>query len=147
MTSAWGQRRLNRFNSPKQRRSFDGSAFLIGAAIVLVIIGVVIWTVLYFGSRTTIQGCTVDSKDRGVTVTSDGEGNTTSKTDYRVYTDCGVFQVEDNFFLGKFNSADTYGSLKEDHTYDLEVIGFRNGFFSWFPNILSAVEISTEPAQ
>lgn len=142
MTSAWGQRRLNRLSRPKPRRSFDGFPLLVGTIIVLAIIGTIIWSVLYISSRHTIEGCTVDSKDRGTTVTSDGDGNVTSTTNYRVYTDCGVFVVEDNFFLGKFNSADTYGSLSEGETYDLEVVGWRNGFLSWFPNILSAKEAS-----
>ncbi len=131
----------NRLNRPKPLRRFDGGVVLFVSVIILAILGVIVGNVLYFSSRHTVEGCAVDSKDRGTTFTSDDDGNVTSSTNYRVYTDCGTFVVEDNFFLGKFNSADTYGSLKEDHTYDLEVIGWRNGFFSWFPNILSAEEV------
>lgn len=129
---------FNRLDQTKPRRRMtDPFPLLVGSLIVLGIIGVIVYTVLYFGSRTTVEGCTVDSKDRGVTVTSDDDGNVTSKTDYRVYTSCGVFTVADNFFLGKFNSADTYGSLHENSTYDLDVIGWRVAFLSWFPNTLS----------
>lgn len=130
------------FDQPKPHRRFDTFWLKAGGIVALILVVIVGYNVLYFGSRTTLESCTVDSKDRGTTVTSDGDGNVTSQTDYRVYTDCGVFTVADNFFLGKFNSADTYGSLSEGKTYDLEVIGWRNGFLSWFPNILSAEKVS-----
>lgn len=114
--------------------------FKAGVALVIVLVAVVavIGSVAYFGSHTTAHSCTVDSKDRSVTVTSDSDGNVSSSTDYRVYTSCGVYTVSDNIFFGKFNAADTYGSLHEGSTYDLDVVGWRNGFFSMFPNILSA---------
>lgn len=117
-------------------RSWDYKPFLIAIAVVLAVVIAIFWSVAYFGSRTTVENCTVTSKDRGVSFTSDGDGNVTSQTNYRVYSDCGTFTVEDNLFLGKFNSADTYGAIEDGQTYDFDVIGWRNGFFSMFPNIL-----------
>ncbi|MFV0432848.1 MAG: hypothetical protein ACK5LO_02525 [Leucobacter sp.] len=81
-------------------------------------------------NRDVHEGCTVEEKDRAI----DAEGSPS----YRVYTDCGVFKVADNLFEGQFNSADTYAQLKVGKTYDLETIGWRNGFLSMFPNIVSA---------
>lgn len=60
---------------------------------------------------------------------------------YRVYSSCGVFNVEDAPFVGQFNSADTYGSIQIGHTYRFTTYGYRNGFFSVFPNITKAVEV------
>jgi hypothetical protein len=75
-------------------------------------------------------GCLVDMKERVI----DGEGESV----YRVYSDCGVFEVKDDLLHGAFNSADTYGSIHEGETYDFEAYGWRNGFLSLFPNIVKA---------
>lgn len=77
--------------------------------------------------------CTVDDKDR----TTNSEGSSV----YRIYSDCGVFNVEDAPFLGKFNSADTYAKIEVGKTYEFETYGFRNGFTSDFPNITQATEV------
>ncbi len=104
--------------------------FVLVAAIVAVS------GFFYLSSRTT-ETCTVESKER-TTHVNDGK----STQQKLVYTDeCGVLTVDDNFFLGKFNSADTYGKLKEGKTYEIESVGWRNGFFSWYPNVLTATEI------
>lgn len=81
-------------------------------------------------NREQYDGCTVEDKDRAI----DSEGSPS----YRVYTDCGVFTVADNLLEGQFNSADTYSKLKVGETYDFETIGWRNGFLSMFPNIVTA---------
>lgn len=80
------------------------------------------------------EPCTVEDKDR----TTDSEGASV----YRVYSDCGVFNVEDAPFLGKFNSADTYRHIEPGKTYRFETYGWRNGFFSMFPNITHAEEVT-----
>lgn len=61
---------------------------------------------------------------------------------FRVATDCGVMSVEDSLLFGKFNAADTYYSIKEGKTYRMELVGFRNGFASMYPNILSVQPVS-----
>ena len=77
--------------------------------------------------------CTVDEKDHSIN--KDGDGV------YRVYTDCGVFNVEDAPFLGQFNSADTYARIKVGKTYEFVTYGYRNGLMSMFPNITKATEV------
>ena len=128
-------------NQPKRRRDLSLLWFILGAVSVIAVIVTV--ATLYFSSIRTETGCVVDSKERYTEVSGGGDGNSvTSSTKKIVYTSCGVFNVDDNFFLLKFNSADTYGSLAEGDTFDLEVIGWRNGFLSWFPNVLSAEKTS-----
>lgn len=79
-----------------------------------------------------LQTCTVSEKDR----TKNSEG----VSEMRVYTDCGVFVVEDNFISG-FNSADLYGRLKVGETYEIKSGGVRVGILSMFPIILEAKEV------
>jgi len=74
--------------------------------------------------------CTVEDKDR--TRNSDGG------SEQRIYMDCGVFKVADNMIEGQWNSADLYQKLDVGTTYNIETIGWRNGFLSLFPNIVKA---------
>ncbi|UOR02022.1 DUF1523 family protein [Leucobacter allii] len=85
-------------------------------------------------NREQHAACTVEDKDRAI----DSEG----APSYRVYTDCGVFTIADNLFEGQFNSADTYSDLEIGATYELETIGWRNGFLSLFPNIVEAKAVA-----
>lgn len=87
----------------------------------------------YNGKKT---GCVVNDKQAISRVDSDGNNS----TDYRIYTDnCGVFGVQDDMFIGQWNSADTFGSIKIGGVYDFEAYGFRNGVISAFPNIKRAM--------
>lgn len=83
-------------------------------------------------------GCTVTDKQAIGRTDEDGRNT----TDYRVFTSCGTFAVQDDPFIGQWNSADTFGSIQVDKTYDFEAYGWRNGFFSTFPNIKTAIEVS-----
>lgn len=106
----------------------------IGVAVLLIL--AVVAGASYY-QEDTHTGCVVSDKDR--TTKTDSEGN--SSSDARVYTEnCGVFQVSDSFWKGEFNSSDTYGSIKVGETYDFTTIGWRNGFFSMFPNIIEVHE-------
>ncbi|URP22345.1 hypothetical protein SEA_BIG4_312 [Microbacterium phage Big4] len=90
----------------------------------------------YSGDKT---GCVVNDKQA---IRVDGG------TDYRVFTDnCGTFGVQDDFWLGQWNSADTYGSIRVGDTYDFEAYGWRNGFFSTFPNIIKAYPAETAESE
>lgn len=82
----------------------------------------------YWGSETTVT-CTVDDKDRS---------SSQSGSVYRVYTDCGVFQVEDATARGQFASADLYADIENGATYEFTTIGWRVPFLSMFPNIIEA---------
>ncbi|ALH46894.1 secreted protein [Mycobacterium phage Theia] len=79
--------------------------------------------------------CLVEEKDRTTKVV---DGN--SRSEMRIYTDCGVFVVEDNLLAG-FNSADVYGRLKPGKTYEITTGGYRIGFLSEFPKIIDVKEV------
>src|SRR6478735_11759060 len=82
--------------------------------------------------------CTVTGKEAAGATNSDGD----FEMRYRIYTEeCGTFAVQDDWFIGQFNSADTYGSIREGKMYDFEAYGWRNGFMSTFPNIKKAYEV------
>lgn len=100
---------------------------LIGAAVLGV-------TMTGCSANEPATNCVVDDKDRS---TVDG------KSLYRVYSSCGIFNIEDAALLGQFNSADTYASIEVGKTYNFETYGYRNGFMSMFPNITKATEVST----
>jgi hypothetical protein len=70
-------------------------------------------------------------------VTNKESVNKDKTHEYRVYTEnCGVFTVKDEAWLGLYNSADTYAKIKTDKSYDFQTVGWRNGFFSSFENIV-----------
>jgi hypothetical protein len=72
--------------------------------------------------------CTVVSKDR-------------TEDDMRIYTEqCGVFANADSLWRGKTTSGDLWGQIEPGETYDFRVVGWRNGFFSAFPNVLAIEE-------
>lgn len=52
-----------------------------------------------------------------------------------------VYEDTDAWEFGKFNSSDVYAQLQSNHTYKADVEGWRNGFLSWYPNILSVEEV------
>lgn len=78
--------------------------------------------------------CTVNDKDAVSTGSGDSRRN-----EYRVYTEqCGTLVVKDSLVIGRFDSADLYGSLKPGSTYEMELGGYRQGALSMFPNIIDA---------
>jgi hypothetical protein len=103
---------------------------IIGAAGVLAL-ALLCCGGYYFGSEDTAT-CTVEDKDRS---------SSQSGSVYRVYTDCGVFEVEDAMLRGNFASADLYAELDTGGTYEFTTIGWRLPFLSMFPNIIDAVAV------
>lgn len=110
----------------RKRRSYSPLYWVIAFFVAVAVIGSIS---AYTMSQTT-QACTVSDKDRA----TNSDGNSS----YRVYTDCGVFKVEDNIFFLRLNSADAYAELKTGESYKLRTIGWRVGLLSMFPNILEA---------
>lgn len=105
---------------------------------ILVIIGAGITTANFIGKygNTQTKVCTIESKDRA------SSGDKTGASSMRLYTQqCGVLSVNDRLFVGYFESADTYASLKEGHTYEMHTIGRRIPLMSTFPNVISAKEV------
>jgi hypothetical protein len=113
---------------------------LIGSIIAIVVIGLIGLGVKsvtgYYDDH--VKTCTVTGKDR--VWKSDGEGSGSSSM--RVYTEeCGTLEVGDSLVKGKFNSADTFGKLKEGHRYELKYHGWRIGWLSAFPTITEVKEV------
>lgn len=107
----------------------------IGAGIV----GVIVCGLIVFG----VSAGYTNPRDLACTVTNTDRAKTDSGSDMRVYTkECGVLHVQDLLWGGEFNSADTFALIHPNHTYKFHVTGIRVGFFSVFPNIRSAQEVS-----
>jgi len=102
------------------------------ALIVVVISGIVIYNVAYYSSIETI---TIQVTDKERIVESDGDGGTTSK--YLVFTQTETLENSDEFFMGKWNSSDIQGTLKQDSTYQVRVIGWRIPFLSMYRNVIN----------
>jgi hypothetical protein len=99
------------------------------ALSVLALIVGGIWTMIAWENTHASQTCTVQQKDR--TSTSDGG------SDVRIYTsNCGVLTIADDMLQGRYNSADVYSMIEPGKTYTFKTVGWRNGFFSQFPNIV-----------
>jgi len=99
----------------------------IAALLALALIGFGIYSFLWYGTTAT-QTCTVEDKQ----ATAKQEGG----TKYIVFTkECGQLQVADDIFLGNYNSTDVYGEIKTGTSYYFKTVGWRNGFFSAYPNI------------
>lgn len=82
--------------------------------------------------ETEIKTCTVNDKS------ASSNGGDDGGVKYLVYTDdCGVLTVDDAPLQGQWNSSDTYAEIRVGGTYQFELYGFRNGFMSSYPNIIS----------
>lgn len=99
---------------------------LVIAAILVVIIGLGYVNSIYFNQQT--KTCLVTGKE---------SVNLQDGHQYRVYTDCGTYTIKDNLNLFRFNSADLYGSIIQNKTYNIHSGGYRLSFLSTFPNIIS----------
>jgi hypothetical protein len=135
------------------KRYQGGSKFLIFAlaftvaVIVVYPIGCVYWFYEYEVPSVqekiiTVQGweprpgiipndngmMTISNADQLLLVTNENEG----------------FLNTENLFFGKFNTRDIFNQLKVGGTYKIKYYGWRNGFNSGFPNILSVEEVVNE---
>ena len=100
-----------------------GAGLVVG---LLVMIPFLSYAETHWNER--VVTCTVASKDR-------------TEDDMRIYTEqCGVFANADSLWRGKTTSGDLWGQVEPGETYAFRVVGWRNGFFSAFPNVL-AIEV------
>lgn len=90
----------------------------------------------------TACGIPYDGNTTGCTVTGKYTAVVDKKSQNRLETSCGVFQVSDEFVKGQWNSADTYAGIQIGKTYDFDAYGYRNGFLSLFPNVVSYAEVA-----
>lgn len=110
----------------RQRGDFEVVGII--ALFILIAIGWGAFALAWNGARET-RVCTVAEKI--ATGQKDG-GNK-----YILITDqCGQLEVADSLTNGQFNSTDTYARIKTGTSYTFETVGWRNGFFSQYPNVL-----------
>ncbi len=70
----------------------------------------------------------IDNANQLMLITTTGEG----------------FFNDENFLFQKFDTRDVFNKLKINGTYKIKYYGWRNGFNSGFPNIISIEEIINE---
>lgn len=72
-----------------------------------------------------------------VTVTVTGKERVHSKdsSKYLIFTEEETFENTDYLLIGKFNSSDIYGKIKEGETYTFDVAGLRIPILSAYRNI------------
>ncbi len=123
----------------RRYRNTQRMIWLIPVAFItlLIVSGITYYVALKHSERTVTF--LVTGKD-SVTVSHGSGDNLTVDNEYRVYTDHGTFKVTDTLIYTRFNSADTYGQLREGHTYTCKVAGWRFGLLSWFPNLIKCRE-------
>lgn len=122
------RRRPGDFLSEKERRDRNVNRFVIGTLLVAVGILVYGYFTAYFATEKVMT----------VKVLKAERVNYGDRSKYLVFTDQGVFKCTDNLWYLKFNSSDVYGTILPDRTYRLRVVGWRDNFWSWYPNILDA---------
>lgn len=119
-----------RYSARRRRSAFGGMGWAVGivAALVIIVGGIATVASGYYKHRTvTFQ---VTDRER---VCSGSNGS----CKYLIWTNKGVFQDTDSLLNGKFRSSDLYGELKPGKTFTCTVYGWRSGFMSWYPNIVS----------
>lgn len=61
-----------------------------------------------------------------------------------ITTDGEAFENTETFWFQKFDTRDTFYQLRENGTYKIKYYGWREGFTSSFPNILSVEQVVNE---
>jgi len=107
---------------------------LITAGVLIVVAAIVagIWVSVYQSTHHTQRTFTVT--DKQAVATQGGH-------EYLIYTDAGTFKDTDSMINRKYNSSDVYGAIKVNHKYTCDTTGFRFGYTSDYPNIISCTEV------
>lgn len=92
----------------------------------------------------TISTSEIQEEDEIITVTDKWIKRTDERDLYLVGTENEVFKIEDNIFIGKFNSSDIYNKIKIGSKYRITTTGARSTFMSWYRNINTIEEIEGE---
>ncbi len=112
-----------------KKKSLINFNFYITIICILLIFG---YTFSYHKSQDQVQA-TIQKTER----VCDSDQNCR----YLVFTKSEVFENTDSVIFLKFNSSDFHANLEPNKTYELNVAGWRNPFFSMYRNILSYKEI------
>lgn len=112
----------------------------IGVVVVIVLVlGLLFGPVLIFRhaklASVHSETFTVQRKgNREMKKNADGSANQYANL---IYTNKGVFDNTDSWFPWKTRSSDVYNQLETGKTYTCEIAGWRNGFLSWYKNIVT----------
>lgn len=75
-----------------------------------------------------------------ITVEEKGVKHYDDDDTYLIYTDNGVYSVEDEILRLHFNASDVYSELKVGETYTVKTTGFRIHILSVYKNIIEIKE-------
>ena len=103
------------------------------AEIIVLLIGIIIIVIIAvisinftYGNEQNIE---ITVKDKYIKRYDDSDM-------YMVVDTSGnAYKITDMMFLGKFDSTDIYNKLEIGNTYKIKTTGYRNKFFSSYPNI------------
>ena len=112
---------------------------VIGAIILMVMLFIL--TGCSDMEVNTISTSEIQVTDEIITVTDKWVKRTDERDLYLVGTENEVFKIEDNIFVGKFNSSDIYNKIKVGSKYRITTTGVRNNFMSWYRNINTIEEV------
>lgn len=87
---------------------------------------------IYFYT-TSVETLDIVIQDKEV-VTKSSRNSIDSK--YLIFTKDEVFENEDSFIFGKFNSSDFQNQLELNKKYKVEVVGWRVPLLSMYRNII-----------
>lgn len=121
-------------------------AFIV-AVIVVYPLGCVYWFYSYEVPSVQEKIITVQGWEPRPGIIAKGDGTMViSNADQLllVTTENQGFYNMENFLFAKFNTRDIFNQLKVGGTYKIKYYGWRNGFNSGFPNVLSVEQVVNE---
>lgn len=109
---------------------------LWGCGCVALILGLLIAGGIVFGVvKNSVRSTVVDTVVKSERI-QDGK-----QSYYLVFGENEVYQNEDSWLNGKFNSSDVYRDIEPGKKYRFEVIGWRWPLMSWYRNIVKFEEV------
>jgi hypothetical protein len=102
---------------------------------IILVVAAILGSLLFkCGRYTNKETITTKVVDKERVTKSDGNGGVSSF--YLIFTEDGTYKLEDEILYMNFNSSDWYGKIRKDSTYRFDIIGYRIGFLSEYPNIV-----------
>ncbi len=117
-----------------------GLGDVIGALFWIFLIGAFFIVVGYFAIATDLNEAS-HQETKIITIAEKVAAHGDSGKYLIIDTNESVYQVTDSLFLTKFDASDRYAAIHIGKTYQVVIGGYRNHFFSWYPNILSIKEV------
>lgn len=136
------------------KRTHDGESGAITACFgtfILVLVMLLVGSVYWFNAyeMPSIQEKIITVKEwqpkAGLQANSDGLMTINNAADLMLITTNNEgFLNEENLYFNKFKTRDIFNQLKINGTYKIKYYGWREGFNSGFPNILSVEQVINE---